>query len=67
MGRIVTGYLAADTFFGTTTVLHLTSAGVSEEQHRSAKKVPASRKAEGLTAYEVAVLLAIGAAILSCL
>jgi hypothetical protein len=48
-------------------VLHPRSASASRQQRSSGQEAPANRKAEGLTAYEVAVLLAIGAAILSCL
>lgn len=67
MGRIIAGYLPAGGFLGPMIVPHPKSASTSREQRSSAHKAPANRKAEGLTAYEVAVLLAIGAAILSCL
>ena len=67
MGRIITGYFPAGGSFGPPAVLHPRSAGGSREQRSSGQKAPANRKVEGLTAYEVAVLLAIGAAILSCL
>jgi hypothetical protein len=67
MGRIITGYLPAGGFLGPMFVSHPRSACASREQRGSGQKTPAGRKTEGLTAYEVAVLLAIGAAILSCL
>lgn len=67
MGRIITGCLPAGGFLGPMIVSHPRSAGASREQCSSGQKAPANRKMEGLTAYEVAVLLAIGAAILSCL
>lgn len=67
MGRIITGYSPAGGVLGPMIVLHPRSASASREQRSSGQKASASRKAEGLTAYEIAVLLAIGAAILSCL
>ena len=67
MGRIITEYAPAGGFLGPMIGSHPRSDGASREQHSSGQKIPANRKVEGLTAYEVAVLLAIGAAILSCL
>ncbi len=67
MGRVITGYLQAGWLLGRMTVSHPGSTGASREQRSSGQKAPANPRAERLTAYEVAVLLAIGAAILSCL
>ena len=68
MRRMITEYSPAGGFLGPMIVLSpSTRASASEQQRRSEKQLPANRKVEGLTAYEVAVLLAIGAAILSCL
>ena len=67
MGRIITGFSPAGGVLGPMIVLHPRSVSASREQRSSGQKAPSSRKAKGLTAYEVAVLLAIGAAIFSCL
>jgi len=66
MGRFITGCLPAGGFLGPMIVPHSRCAA-AREQRGSGQKAPANRKTEGLTAYEVAVLLAVGAAILSCL
>ena len=68
MRRMTTDYLPAGVFLGPMIVSPTrVRAGTSEQQRRSGEQVPANRKVEGLTAYEVAVLLAVAAAILSCL
>ena len=67
MGRLITGYFPAGGFSGPVTALHPRRSCTSGKQRNSPQEALAKRKVEGLTAYEVAVLLAIGAAILSCL
>jgi hypothetical protein len=63
----ITGYLPAVGFFGRTTVLELKSRGSSKEKLSPRKEAPAGGEVEGLNAYKVAVLLAVGATILSVL
>jgi hypothetical protein len=62
----ITGYLPAVGFFGQTTVFELKSRVSSKEKLSPQKEAPAG-EAEGLNAYKVAVLLAVGATILSVL
>jgi hypothetical protein len=63
----ITGYLPAAGFFGRTTVLEFKSCVRSKETLSPQKEVPAGGEVEGLNAYKVAVLLAVGATILSVL
>jgi hypothetical protein len=63
----ITGYLPAVGFFGQTTVLEFKSRVSSKEKLSPQKEAPAGGEVEGLNAYKVAVLLAVGATILSVL
>jgi hypothetical protein len=63
----ITKYLPAAGFFGQTTVLELKSRVSSKEKVSPQKEAPAGGEVEGLNAYKVAVLLAVGATILSVL
>jgi hypothetical protein len=67
MSTIITGYLPAVGFVRRVAGLDPRSAVASQEELSSEKKAHADGRVEGLNAYKVAVLLAIGAAILSCL
>ena len=67
MGTNITGYLPAIGFFGRATVLELKSGISSQEKLSSQNKAPAGGEVERLNAYQVAVLLAVGATILSVL
>jgi hypothetical protein len=66
MSTNIIGYLPAVGFFGRTTVLDLESRISSKEKLGSQKETPAG-EVERLNAYKVAVLLAVGATILSVL
>ena len=63
----ITGYLPAVGFLGRTTMLGLKSRDSSDERLGPQKEAPAGGEVEGLNAYKVAVLLAVGATILSIL
>lgn len=65
MGTNITGYLPAVGFFGRATALELKSGISSQKKLSPQKEAPAGGEVERLKAYEVAVLLAVGAAILS--
>jgi hypothetical protein len=67
MGTNITGYLPAIGFFGRTTVLELKSGSSANEKLSLEKKGPAGGEVERLNAYQIAVLLAVGATILSIL
>jgi hypothetical protein len=63
----ITGYLPAEGFLGRTRVFELNSRVSSKEKLSPQKEAPAGGEVEGLNAYKVAVLLAVGATILSVL
>jgi hypothetical protein len=65
MAMMITGCSPAAGFFGRVAVSNRRSESASQQELSSRRK--ANGKVEGLTAYQVAVLLAVGAAILSCL
>lgn len=67
MGTNITGYLPAVGFFGRAVVFELKSEISSQEKRSSGKEAPAKADVERLNAYQVAVLLAVGATILSVL
>jgi hypothetical protein len=68
MGTIITGYLSAVGFARRRVAgFDPRSAVASQEELNPEKKAHADGRVEDLNAYKVAVLLAIGAAILSCL
>jgi hypothetical protein len=67
MGTILTGYLPAAVFIRRAVLSAPGSAVASQGKPTSGKEPHAGGKVEGLNAYKAAVLLAIGAAILSCL
>jgi len=67
MGTIITGYLPAVASFGRVVVFDPRSAVAPRQELSSPEEAPSDAKVEGLNAYKVAVLLAVGAAILSCL
>lgn len=66
MGANITGYLPVIGFFGRATVLELKSEVSSQEKYSHGKEAPGA-EVERLNAYKVAVLLAVGATILSVL
>ena len=63
----ITGCLPAVGLFGRTTVLKLRSRVSSKERLSPQKEAPVGGEVEGLNAYKIAVLLAVGATILSVL
>ncbi|HEX3968186.1 MAG TPA: hypothetical protein VHW70_09500 [Edaphobacter sp.] len=67
MGTIITGYLPAAGLFGRMAQSNPGSAIAAQRDPASRKNLAADARLERLTAYEIAVLLAVGAAILSCL
>jgi hypothetical protein len=67
MGANITGYLPVVGFFGRATVLELKSEVSSQGKNSPRKEAPAGAEVERLNAYKVAVLLAVGATILSVL
>jgi hypothetical protein len=67
MSAIITGYLPTAGFVRRVAGLDSRGAVTSQEELSSEKKARADGSLKGLNAYKVAVLLAIAAAILSCL
>lgn len=67
MGANITGYLPVVGFLRRATVLKLRRGISSQERRTSGKEAPAGPEVERLNAYKVAVLLVVGATILSVL
>jgi len=67
MGANITGYLPVVGFFRRPTVLEFKSKTSPQERRSSKKQVPAGAEIDRLNAYKVAVLLVVGATILSVL
>jgi hypothetical protein len=65
MGTNIIGYLSLRSFLGRPAVLDLRDEISFREELNPEKELPANVEGEGLNAYKLAVLLAVGATILS--